>query len=262
MADLHIVKVGGHVLENSAQREQFLRAFAALDGAKILVHGGGAAASMWSRKLGIEPRFIDGRRITDEHTLELTTMIYGGSINRTTVARLHQLGCTAIGLAGADANVLTAVRKEPVKGIDFGFVGTVTSVNTNAVRTLLQAGWTPVFSAITHDGSGQLLNTNADAVAAAISKAFATELSKVALVLCFEGDGVRARADDPTSTLESLDYSLATSLVTSNQITGGMRAKLDEGFQAAATGVEVRIGSADQLLALLNGTSGTQLLAG
>jgi acetylglutamate kinase len=261
MADLHIVKVGGHVLENSAQCHDFLRAFAALNGPKILVHGGGAAASMWSQKLGIEPQFVDGRRITDERTLELATMVYGGSINRTTVARLHQLGCTAIGLAGADANVLTAVRKEPVNGTDFGFVGTVTSVNTNAVRTLLQAGWTPVFSAITHDGSGQLLNTNADAVAVALAKAFATELPNVALSLCFEGDGVRARANEPTSTMESLDYSLATSLVNSNQITGGMRAKLDEGFQAAAAGVQVRIGSAGQLLALLDGTSGTQLLA-
>ena len=174
MPKLTIVKIGGAVIEEEAKLLPFLNNFAALKDPKILVHGGGKKASLWADKMGIPAQLKDGRRITDAATLELITGIYAGQVNKTLVAHLQAFGCNALGLSGADGNAIEA-KKRPVKAIDFGFVGDVEKVNTTFFTALLEQVIVPVCCALTHDGKGQLLNTNADTIAAAIGKALAKQ---------------------------------------------------------------------------------------
>ena len=183
MDKLSVVKIGGNVIENRRALAAFLNDFAALEGSKIIVHGGGKEATLMAQQLGIPVQMIDGRRVTDAATLDLITMVYGGKINKTIVAQLQALGCNALGFTGADGNSITALKRSP-QPVDFGFVGDVSKVETALLKVLFQHGITPVFCAITHDGAGQLLNTNADTVAASLAKALATDF-EVQLMYCF-----------------------------------------------------------------------------
>src|ERR1700744_6492591 len=169
---LYVIKIGGNVIDNSENLYNFLKDFTSLKGHKILVHGGGKVATQLSETLGIEPKMVDGRRITDIETLRIVTMVYGGLINKNIVAQLQRFGTNAIGLTGADGNFIRT-KKRPVKTIDYGFVGDLDdrSVDAEGIEKLMDAGFTPVFCAITHDGEGQLLNTNADTIASALAVA-------------------------------------------------------------------------------------------
>lgn len=239
-----VVKIGGAFLEDDSRLEKASRAFASMDGLRILVHGGGKRASQLSRALGLEPKVKGGRRITDAKTLEVVTMVYGGWANKTVVARLQSLGCNAIGLSGADADLIRA-EKRPVRDIDYGFAGDVERVDVHTLITLLKAGLTPVFCALTHDGKGQLLNTNADTIAAEIARALSGEY-RTRLFYCFDKNGVLANRNDPASTIPHIDRASFGKLQAEGIIAAGMKPKLHNAFQALEGGVEeVRIGAPD-----------------
>jgi acetylglutamate kinase len=257
-----IIKIGGQVLDDEAAYAAFVRDFAALPGLKLLVHGGGKIATELGKRLGLEARYVGGRRVTDAGTLELVTMVYGGLINRQLVARLQAAGCPAIGLTGADANVLAAVRR-PVGAVDYGWVGdpSAATVGTEALRGLWSLGLVPVLAPLTHDGAGQLLNTNADTIASVVAQALAP-FYRVHLVFCFEKRGVLtdpAREDSALPTLSRRDYAR---LVDDATVSGGMLPKLENAFTAVEHGVErVIIGQAGDLLQNIgeHGLAGTLL---
>jgi len=184
---LSIIKIGGEQIDDSTQLETFLHNFTQLEGFKILVHGGGKLASQLSLKLGIEPQMVDGRRVTSQADLEVITMVYAGLLNKKISAQLQSLGCNALGLSGADANCITS-EKRPKSSIDFGSVGDVKIVNTATIHALLQQKLTPVFCALTHDGKGQLLNTNADTIAAELAIGMSA-LYETELIYCFNKKG-------------------------------------------------------------------------
>ncbi len=262
MDNLYVIKIGGNVIDNSENLHHFLNDFAALDGYKILVHGGGKLATDLSHTLGIEPKMVDGRRITDIETLRVVTMVYAGLINKNIVAQLQLYHCNAIGLTGADANLIRA-RKRPVKEIDYGFAGDLheTSVAKNKLSELLEAGLIPVFSAITHDGEGQLLNTNADTIASALAVALSS-IYNVSLVYCFEKTGVLRDVTDEGSVIREISSSEFETLKSDNIIAGGMLPKLQNAFQAIQNGVnEVYIGKSDELPFLNEHLFGTRLFA-
>ena len=185
---LKIVKIGGNVINDSAQLDAFIHNFSELDGLKILVHGGGRKATEIADSLGLEPKMIGGRRVTDEANLEIVTMVYAGLLNKKIVAKLQKSGCNALGLSGADANLIQA-HKRIVKDIDYGFAGDIDKVEGKTISLFLNGGLVPVFSAITHDRKGQLLNTNADTIAAELAKELSLDF-EVELVYCFEKNGV------------------------------------------------------------------------
>ncbi len=253
---LKVVKIGGKLIDDEIRLEKFLAAFARLKGDKILVHGGGSMASRLSLKLGIKPRIVDGRRITTVEDIETVTMVYAGWVNKQIIARLQQQGCNALGLSGADANAILA-RKRPVGEIDYGFVGDIEKVNTGLLQTLLSNGLSPVFSAITHDGKGKLLNTNSDTVAAEIAMAM-SELYETKLLYCFEKKGVLKDGDDNLSVIPMLDFATYKQGVEEGFIHHGMLPKLHTGFAALERKVsEVIIG--DDTLLYENPTLFTQL---
>lgn len=262
MNNLYVIKIGGNVIDNSENLHHFLNDFASLDGHKILVHGGGKLATDLSHTLGIEPKMVDGRRITDIETLRVVTMVYAGLINKNIVAQLQRYHCNAVGLTGADANLIRAVKR-PVKEIDYGFVGDLheTSVAKNKLSELLDAGLIPVFSAITHDGEGQLLNTNADTIASALAVALSS-IYKVSLVYCFEKKGVLREVTDEGSVIREISSSEFETLRSDNIIAGGMLPKLENAFRAIHNGVnEVYIGKSDELPFLKEHLFGTRLFA-
>jgi acetylglutamate kinase len=233
---LHIIKIGGKVLEEAGLLDQVLENFVSLSGSKILVHGGGKRASALSLRLGIEPKMHHGRRITEADALEVAIMVYAGLANKTLVSRLQARGCDAIGLSGADGNAILA-HKRPVKEIDYGFVGDVDEVNTGFIRLLLKAHTAPVFCAITHDGQGQLLNTNADTIAGQLARAL-SPFYHVQLYYCFEKPGVLYDAGDDESLIEKLSYADYRQYQRDGIITDGMLPKLDNAFQALREGVK------------------------
>ena len=238
---ISVVKIGGTLLEDYSLLDEISRAFASMEGIRILVHGGGKRASEVSRALGIEPNLRGGRRITDAKTLEVVTMVYGGWANKTLVARLQSMGCNAIGLSGADADLIRAVKR-PVRDIDYGYVGDVEHVAVKTLIPLLQAGLTPVFCALTHDGKGQLLNTNADTIAAEIARGLSGAYH-TRLLYCFDKNGVLRDLSDPDSTIPRIDRSTFRELQEEGIIAAGMMPKLHNAFQALEGGVEeVRIG--------------------
>ncbi|MCB0570802.1 MAG: acetylglutamate kinase [Phaeodactylibacter sp.] len=252
---LHLFKIGGAILEETAQLEQTLAFFSNLPGRKLLVHGGGRRASQLSKTLGIETRMAEGRRITDAATLEVVTMVYAGLENKRVVSMLHAMHCNALGLSGADGNIILA-GKRPVGKVDYGLVGDVKKIDTKALSTLLEAGFVPTFCAITHDGQGQLLNTNADAIAAELAIAMAP-LYQVHLYYCFEKDGVMANVDNPDSLIAYLDPESYTIHKELGNIHAGMLPKLDNAFRALESHVAtVQVGSRKSIA---NGTA-TQLL--
>lgn len=240
---LTILKIGGAVLEQPTARTEMLRVFAAMPQPAILVHGGGRRADELSRQLGIEPRMVEGRRITDAAMLEIVTMAYAGSLNKEIVATLQALGCNAVGLSGADGDVIRA-HKRRGSAIDYGFAGDIDEVNAGLIKNLLAIGLVPVICPITHDGAGQLLNTNADTISATLAVALSS-LFTVSLRYSFERPGVLADPNDDNSIISSLDPVSYQRFRAAGVITAGMIPKLDNAFAALAKGVgEVIIGNA------------------
>ncbi|MET4080681.1 acetylglutamate kinase [Pedobacter sp. UYP30] len=272
---LTIIKIGGNVIDNSENLHQFLLDFIALAGDKILVHGGGKVATELGKTLGIEPKMVEGRRITDIETLRIVTMVYAGLINKNMVAQLQAKGCNAIGLSGADGNIIKA-KKRPVtkvspsggnlegakaEEIDFGFVGDLdeNSVSTTTLDNLLKAKLIPVLCAITHDGNSQLLNTNADTIASAVAVAMSS-VYETRLVYCFEKKGVLKDINDETSVVREIKSTDFEGLKADGTVAGGMIPKLHNAFEAIKKGVSaVYIGKADELDELEKGTFGTKM---
>lgn len=236
MDRLTIIKVGGKVVENSGSLNALLDQFTKFSGNKILVHGGGSTATELAGKLGIETEMVNGRRITGKSMLDVVTMVYGGLVNKKIVAGLQARGCNAIGLTGADLNLVSA-RKRPVLEIDYGFVGDVADVNSRELRILLAENVVPVVAPITHDEKGQLLNTNADTIAAELASELASYFS-VYLFYCFEKKGVLQNADDENAIIPELNTTLFKQLQEEGVINSGMIPKLDNGFRAIRNGVK------------------------
>jgi acetylglutamate kinase len=246
MEKLAIIKIGGNIIEDETSLNNFLKLFSNFEGKKILVHGGGKRATNIASRLGIKSKMIDGRRITDAATLEVITMVYGGLVNKNIVAKLQALDIDAIGLTGADINSIKS-DKRPVKEIDFGFVGDVKEVASNSINKLIQADFTPVFCAITHDGNGQLLNTNADTIASTIAVGM-SKLYKTSIYYCFELNGVLQDFNDKKSVIKKINSKTYKELLAKEIITDGMIPKLHNCFDALKNGVsKVHIGNSSML---------------
>lgn len=228
--ELSVVKVGGNVIENPSVLTALLELFAQLPGNKILVHGGGKKATDLALQLGITPKIVGGRRITDAASLEIALMVYGGLINKTLVAGLQARGCNALGLSGADGGALYAHRR-PVKELDYGYVGDMDGVNQKTVTSLLQAGFVPIFCALTHDGQGQMLNTNADTIASELAIGMSSDYDTV-LYYCFEKAGVLSDREDETSVIRHIDSVRYRELLENGTIADGMLPKLENCFHA------------------------------
>jgi len=235
-SDLHIVKIGGNVINDEVALTSFLKDFASIKGLKILVHGGGKKASEMAEKIGLTPRMKNGRRITDAANLEVVIMVYAGLLNKNITAKLQEQNCNAIGLSGADANSIKA-HKRIVKDIDYGFAGDVDKVNDTALKVFLENSLTPVFCAITHDKNGQLLNTNADTIASEIAASLASSYN-VHLVYCFEKNGVLKDINDDDSVIEDINSKSYKELKQKNIIADGMLPKLENCFYALHKGVK------------------------
>jgi acetylglutamate kinase len=249
MQSLKVIKIGGNIIDNSEKLQSFLKDFAAIEGLKILVHGGGKIASEFGKRLGIEPKMHNGRRITDAETIELVTMVYAGLVNKGIVSKLQRLNCNALGLTGADANSITA-HKRPVTDVDFGLVGDVAieGVNANAFSNFLTQNYTLVLSPITHDGKGQLFNTNADTIASIVAIAM-SKIYSVELMYCFEKRGVLVDINDESSLIPLIDSTNYNHLKETGIITDGMIPKLENAFEAIQLGVSsVRILQAEDML--------------
>lgn len=254
---LTILKIGGNIINNPAALHEALDYFAQLIEPAILVHGGGRKASQVITEMGKEPVMIDGRRVTDEATLEIVTMVYAGLLNKNVVAQLQSRGTNAIGLSGADANTILA-RKRPVKDIDYGFAGDVIGVNASLLDGLLRLGLRPVLCPITHDLKGQLLNTNADTIANETATAMAAHGYQVSLRYCFELPGVLRDIRNHNSVIPQLTPTTYTAYKADGTIADGMVPKLDNAFAAVSAGVkEVVIGD----LAALRTGKGTRCVA-
>ncbi len=236
---IQVIKIGGGVLENEAQRNQFLQQFAAINGKKVLVHGGGRLATTMAERLGVKTHMIEGRRVTDKETLDIVTMVYGGLVNKQVVAQLQTMGVNAIGLTGVDGGWMRAIKRPVKNGIDYGYVGDVTEVNGILLRTLLDNGLTPVIAPITYSVDNLLLNTNADTVASQTAIALAPE---VELTFCFEKAGVLSNPDDEASVIAKITPEIYQQLKADGIILGGMIPKIDNAFAAIEHGVQsVRI---------------------
>jgi len=237
MEKLTVVKVGGAVVEDEAQLMQLLSDFAAIEGRKVLVHGGGRRATQVASQLGIESRMVNGRRITDGAMLGVVTMVYGGLVNKNIVARLQATGVNALGLTGADMNVMHAHRRPLKDGIDYGFVGDVDEADGQRLATLIEAGIVPVMAPLTHDGQGHMLNTNADTIASETAKALARHYD-VTLIFSFEKRGVLSRPDDDNSVIPVITRADYARYKADGTVSGGMLPKLDNAFDAIAAGVK------------------------
>jgi acetylglutamate kinase len=230
MQTLKIIKIGGNIIDEPTVLSAFLKDFATLEGPKILVHGGGKLASKMAERLEVPVKLHNGRRITDAETLEIITMVYAGKINKTIIAQLQANQCNAIGLTGSDGNAIIS-EKRAVNQIDFGFVGDVKAVNTDSLDLLIDNNITPVFCAITHDESGQLLNTNADTIASELAIAFAKNF-RTELYYCFEKNGVLRDVSDDDSVIETIDAKYYQKLIEEHIIADGMLPKLTNCFNA------------------------------
>ena len=232
---LNIIKVGGAVVEDERSLSGLLMSFSSLSGKKILVHGGGKIATEMADKLGVETQMIDGRRITSAEMLKVVTMVYGGLVNKNLVARLQALGVNALGLTGADMNVIMSVKR-PVELVNFGFVGDVKYVNTRALVSLLEAGAVPVLAPLTHDKEGSMLNTNADTIASSVARALAEKYS-VTLTFCSSIPGVLKDLSDPSSLIKTIAKKDFEPMVADGTISEGMIPKLQNAFDAINDGV-------------------------
>jgi acetylglutamate kinase len=260
MEQLLIIKIGGNVIDRPEALATFLDDYVRIEGRKILIHGGGKIATDISRALSIEAQMVDGRRITSAETLKVVTMVYGGLINKTIVSGLQSRGCNAIGLTGADANVIVA-RKREDKKIDYGYVGDIVRVNVAPIVQLLDAELSPVFAPLTHDGNGTMLNTNADTIAAALASALCTHCC-TRLIYCFDKKGVLASADED-AVIPRLTPAQYHGLKVKGVISKGMLPKLEEAFAALRAGVTaIILCHASQLRSAVDGDSkvGTTLV--
>jgi len=258
MKNLQIIKIGGNVVDDAVLLDQFLHDFVQIKTPKILIHGGGKIATELAEKLNIVQTMIDGRRVTDSETLKIATMVYAGLVNKNIVAKLQLYQCNAIGLSGADANVISG-KKRNHPTIDFGFVGDIVQINTDQIISFIHQGLTPVFCPIIHDSEGTLLNTNADTIATQI----AIDLAKtyqVNLSFCFEKKGVLRNPEDDESYIPMINRPEYERLKTSKIISNGMIPKLDNAFEAINKGVhKVLLYHANQLATLETNLIGTQL---
>ena len=232
---LNIIKVGGAIVEDEESLKGLLMSFSGLRGKKILVHGGGKIATEIASRLGGETQMIDGRRITSAEMLKVVTMVYGGLVNKDIVARLQALGENAIGLTGADMNLIMSVKR-PVELVNFGYVGDVKYVNTRSLISILEAGAVPVLAPLTHDKEGTMLNTNADTIASSVARALAGDYS-VTLTFCSSTPGVLRNLEDPTTLVKTISKADFDSMVSDGTISEGMIPKLQNAFEAINDGV-------------------------
>lgn len=255
MEKLTLIKVGGKIVEEPDTLHALLRDFAAIEGRKLLVHGGGRSATKLAEQLGIPSRMVNGRRITDADTLRVVTMVYGGLVNKNIVAGLQARGVNALGLTGADMDVIRSVKR-PVKEIDYGFVGDVKQVNGDFLGSLIRKGVVPVMAPLTHDGEGHMLNTNADTIAGETAKALSGQFD-VTLVYCFEKKGVLRDENDDESVIPQITPEEFKQYVAEGVIQGGMIPKLENSFEALNAGVmEVVI----TLASAINSAGGTRII--
>ena len=253
---LTIVKVGGKIVEDEASLQRLILSFAQMDGLRLLVHGGGRTATDVAKRLGVETVMVEGRRVTDQAMLEVVTMVYGGLVNKHVVAALQAAGINAIGLTGADMNVMLAHRR-PAGRVDYGFVGDVDKADGEALARLLQSGVVPVMAPLTHDGHGQLLNTNADTIAGETAKALAHHF-EVTLVYCFEHAGVLKDANDEESLIPTINRASFEALVADGTVSSGMIPKIENCLQAVEQGVARVVITAADALGTDSGTVITQ----
>jgi acetylglutamate kinase len=256
---LIIVKIGGNIIDDAAKLSAFTKDFASIEGRKILVHGGGKLASRLAEQLNLPQTLVDGRRITDEATLKIVTMVYAGFINKSIVAQLQSHGCQAMGLSGVDGNLIQAHKRSP-GAVYYGFAGDIDRVNNGVLHNLLSQNLTPVVAPITHDKKGQLLNTNADTIAQEIAKALSADF-EVHLIYSFEKSGVLLDPEDDNSVIEKINPAYYRQLKEEKIISSGMLPKLDNAFSALDHGVKkVVIGKAEELHQLIQGKKGTAIV--
>tara|TARA_R110000868_G_scaffold259361_7_gene517400 strand:- start:21256 stop:22020 length:765 start_codon:yes stop_codon:yes gene_type:complete len=229
---IKVIKVGGSIAEDEDQLDDFLKDLSELSGYKVLVHGGGVMATKLSERLGLKSKIIDGRRVTDKGTLDIATMVYGGLINKKIVAKLQALNVNAVGLTGADLNIIHSVKRNPVP-VDYGWVGDIDSIKVNWIKAFLEKNVLPVFAPLTHDGKGNLLNTNADSVASKLAIKLSAK-AKVELILCFDQPGVLNNG----KVIPSIKAELFEKLKKEKVISGGMIPKLQMGLIAIEKGVQ------------------------
>jgi len=253
---LTIVKVGGAVVEDELQLSQLLKDFSAIEGRKVLVHGGGRKATKMAERLGIETKMVEGRRITDADMLEVVTMVYGGLVNKNLVAKLQANGVNALGLTGADADAIRSHKRPLKNGIDYGFVGDVDKANGEMLGRLIEAGITPVMAPLTHDGEGHILNTNADTIASETAKALA-DLYDVTLIFSFEKKGVLRNPDDDDSVIATINHADFEYYKADGTISGGMLPKIENALSAVDAGVSKVIIT---LATAIDGKHGTAIL--
>lgn len=254
MEMLTIIKVGGKIVEEQQSLEQLLNDFANIPGNKLLVHGGGRSATQIATQLGIETKMVDGRRVTDAEMLRVVTMVYGGLVNKNIVAQLQARHINAMGLTGADLNVIRSHKRQP-NPIDFGFVGDVDKVDGERIAQLISTGIVPIMAPLTHDGEGHLLNTNADTIAGEVAKAL-TPYYNISLIFCFEKAGVMKDVDDESSVIPHINASDFKRLVDDGTIQGGMIPKIQNAIEALEAGVnEVIITKATAI----DGSRGTKI---
>ena len=246
MEKLKVIKIGGNIIDNDVALQEFLTKFSKIEGPKILVHGGGKLATKLAHQMQVEVHMVDGRRITDQDTLDIITMVYAGKINKNIVAKLQENNCNSVGFSGADGNSIIS-EKRPIKKVDFGYVGDVIQVNTATLALLLNNNITPVFCAITHDKNGQLLNTNADTIASELAIGFAKKF-KTELYYCFEKKGVLDNINDENSVIENINTTTYKTLIDQGVIADGMLPKLNNCFHAISHKVDkVCIGKPEML---------------
>ncbi|MCZ2395742.1 MAG: acetylglutamate kinase [Chitinophagales bacterium] len=258
--NLYIIKIGGNVIDDRESCDKFLNSFAGLKGLKVLIHGGGKVATAIGERLGIQSNYVEGRRITDDETIDLVTMVYGGLVNKKIVGRLQSLGCNAIGVTGADAALIPA-EKRKVAAIDYGWVGDVRGeqINVDGWLRLLSAGWSPVVAPLTFDKEGHILNTNADTIASALAIALSEKFA-TSLIFCFEKDGVLADVEDPHTVIRQITPEGYAALKSGGKLFSGIIPKIENALQAVERGVEeVVIGNSEKLGDLITGISGTKI---
>lgn len=258
MEQLYVIKIGGNIIDDANRLEAFLEQFAAVQGHKLLIHGGGKLATKLAEQMGVQQQMVEGRRITDAETLKIVTMVYAGHINKNMVAKLQSKGTNAIGMTGADAGIIRA-HKRVHTTIDYGFVGDIDAVDSMKLHQLIRQNLTIVLAPITDDGNGQLLNTNADTIAQEIAKSM-SHLYATHLIYSFEKKGVLMDVNDENSVIPVINSELYQQLKSENKIFAGMLPKLDNAFSAIQAGVkQVIIGQAEELKELLAGKTGTAI---
>ncbi len=260
MEKVSVIKIGGNVIDDEERLHSFLQLLAKTPGKKVLIHGGGKLATALAEQMGVPQKMIEGRRITDVSTIKIVTMMYAGYINKNIVARLQALGCNALGLTGADANCITAQKRPLINGIDYGFVGDVQPNQDGSIwSNFIDLNLLPVIAPLTHDGKGQLLNTNADTIAQEIA-CMLSQYYSVELMYLFEKNGVLMDVSDERSVIPDINLKLFAELKEQNVIAAGMIPKLDNAFEAIKRGVStVRIGRAEDLQEVRIGKSGTRI---